>query len=472
MKEIKRIHQEKGPDLSYTDVPILEADGLYFKDLAREGVLLPFEDYRLSPRERAEDLASRMSEDELIGLMLHSRHQSVPSTPKSTYPDTYDGEVFDETKHDPASLTDSLKSLVVDEHVRHILQSSVRNVYTSARWSNNLQSLCESQRFGIPANVSTDPRHGSSSSFIVEYKNADKGVSKWPEGIGMAATFSEETVARFASVASREYRAMGITTMLGPQIDLNTEPRWKRTEDTFGGNVEDVKRYVNAYLNAMQESDTPSGWGKDSVVAMVKHFPGGGSGEGGRDAHYTFGKYNVYPGNNLKNHLRPFTEAAYQLTGKTKAAGATMPYYSITTAVGEKKVGNSYNHPLIHDLLRGEIGYDGVLCTDWDVTRDPDSNEVDSFPPKCHGMELVSRAERLFTLIDNGIDQIGGDESTQPLKDGFRLYKERYGEEAALERMRASAVRSVQRSAPEIHVFEGRVCSGDQFISEKEQREK
>ena len=439
MTDIKRIHQEKGPDLSYTSANILEEDGLFFKDLAKTGVLLPYEDYRLSYRERAEDLAKRLSDEEIIGLMLHSQHQSVPVKPKNMFPDTYDGEVFDETKHRASDMPDHQKDLLKKEHVRHLLQSSVKDVRTSAEWTNNLQAFCEELPYGIPVNISTDPRHGASSSFVVEFKNADKGVSKWPEGIGMAATFSKETVAEFASVASKEYRAMGITTMLGPQIDLATEPRWRRFEDTLGGNIDDVISYVKAYVTAMQESDTEDGWGKESVVTMVKHFPGGGSGEGGRDAHYAFGKYNVYPGNNYEEHVRPFFEAAYHLDGKIKEAAATMPYYSVSTCIGDK-VGNSYNHALIHDYLRRDHGYDGVLCTDWDITRDP-YDEMDSFTPKCHGMEEVERAERLFTLIDNGIDQIGGDESTEWLKKGFKLYEERYGREKTRERLEESAVR-------------------------------
>ena len=70
MTDIKRIHQEKGPDLSYTSANILEEDGLFFKDLARTGVLLPYEDYRLSHKERARDLAKRLSDEEIIGVNI------------------------------------------------------------------------------------------------------------------------------------------------------------------------------------------------------------------------------------------------------------------------------------------------------------------------------------------------------------------------------------------------------------------
>ena len=74
------IRNEGGKDLGIAgDVPILERDGYAFKDLARKGELLPYEDWRLGARERAEDLAARLSREEIAGLMLYSSHQVVPT---------------------------------------------------------------------------------------------------------------------------------------------------------------------------------------------------------------------------------------------------------------------------------------------------------------------------------------------------------------------------------------------------------
>ena len=63
---------------------------------------------------------------------------------------------------------------------------------------------------------------------------------------------------------------------------------------------------------------------------MVKHWPGGGPEEGGRDGHFAYGKFAVYPGNGFKTQLIPFTEGAFKLNGKTKMASAVMPYYTIS----------------------------------------------------------------------------------------------------------------------------------------------
>ncbi len=79
------------------------------------------------------------------------------------------------------------------------------------------------------------------------------------------------------------------------------------------------------------------GWGKDSVNTMVKHWPGGGTGEAGRDAHYAFGQFAVYPTGNFEEHLKPFTEAAFHLDGPTDCASAVMPYYTVSYGVDKKK---------------------------------------------------------------------------------------------------------------------------------------
>ena len=101
------IRNEGGKDLGIAgDVPLIEQDGFAFKDLARTGELLPYEDWRLDPETRAADLAGRLSREEIAGLMLYSSHQMVPFTSQGPFSDTYGGEAFDPGKHDDADLTD------------------------------------------------------------------------------------------------------------------------------------------------------------------------------------------------------------------------------------------------------------------------------------------------------------------------------------------------------------------------------
>lgn len=446
MSAPKRITQPHGPILAYyedTGVRLIQQDGLYFKDLARTGELLPYEDWRLPAKERAADLAARLTPEEIAGLMLYSPHQMVPPPPGARFAGTFDGQEWAQSGQAPHALSDQQKRFLRQDHIRHILLMGVKDAATSARWSNELQHEAERLPYGIPVNLSSDPRNGSRDAHA-EFKSAGSDVSKWPEGVGFAACFDPEVVRQFARDASREYRALGITTALGPQIDLCTEPRWMRFMDTLGMDTAGVLERVRAYCDGMQTTEgAPDGWGRHSVNAMVKHWPGGGTGEGGRDAHYAFGAYAVYPAGNAAEHEKPFTEAAFHLDGPTGCASAVMPYYTVSWNLDtkyRKNVGNSYNAYLIRDLLREKYGFEGVVCTDWGITQDPDP-EMDSFGSRCYGMNGTTEPERMLTAILNGVDQFGGNSDPAPVMAAYRLGCQQIGEEAMTERFRQSAAR-------------------------------
>ena len=184
------------------------------------------------------------------------------------------------------------------------------------------------------------------------------------------------------------------------------------------------------------------GWGYTSVNTMIKHWPGGGPEEGGRDAHFSFGKYAVYPGNNLADHLIPFTEGALKLDGETKMASAVMPYYTISYGIDKQNrenVGNSYNKYIINDLLRGKYAFDGVICTDWGVTTD--EKAVDGFGTTCWGAETLTVAERHYKIIMAGVDQFGGNNDAGPVIEAFKMGVKEHGEEFMKSRMEQSAIR-------------------------------
>ena len=422
------------------DLPVIEQDGFVFKDLARTGKLLPYEDWRLPAKERARDLAGRLSREEIAGLMLYSSHQLVPFTGFGPGDHLYNGEPFDPSRHDPAQVTDQQLELLRSRHIRHFLQMKVQDVRTSALWSNHLQAACEHEPFGIPMSIATDPRHGVTEGGA-EFRNVGQDVSKWPEGIGFAAIGDPELVRQFARIAAREYRAMGITTALGPQIDLSTEPRWMRLEDTLGSDPEKVIPLVKAYCDGMQTTEnTPDGWGRDSVLTMVKHWPGGGTCEGGRDAHYPYGCFAVYPAGQFSQHMRPFTEGAFRLDGPTGKAGAVMPYYTVSWLEDNKKVGNSYSGYIIRQLLREKNAYDGIVCTDWGITGRPDE-KIDSFGPRCYGMENLTVAQQHLRIILAGVDQFGGNNDIQPILEAWELGDKQIGPQLMDQRMRLSAER-------------------------------
>ncbi|MBS4198647.1 glycoside hydrolase family 3 C-terminal domain-containing protein [Bacillus sp. FJAT-49732] len=464
----KYVKNEGGPTLGYSTesgVGIIEIDGKYFKDLNKDGKLDKYEDWRLSPEERAQDLASKMSIEQIAGLMLYSSHQAIPAS-KGFFPGTFDGKPFDESGAEPSDLSDQQKDFLINDDLRHVLITTVESPEVAAKWNNNAQALVEGIGLGIPINNSSDPRHASVAS--AEF-NAGAGgaISMWPETLGLAATFDPEIVKEFGEIASKEYRALGIATALSPQIDLATDPRWMRFNGTFGEDPKlttDLARsYVDGFQTSDGENEIKDGWGYDSVNAMVKHWPGGGSGEAGRDAHWGYGKYAVYPGDNFNEHLIPFTEGAFKLSGKTKMASAVMPYYTISYNQDEENnenVGNSYNKYIIQTLLRQKYGYDGVVCTDWMITAD-EPESVDIFAGKSWGVEHLSVAERHYKVLMAGVDQFGGNNEAGPIIEAYQMGVEEYGEEYMRKRFEESAVRLL------LNIFRLGLFENPYLVSEK-----
>lgn len=441
------IRNEGGKSLGLADdskVKLLTVDGLAFKDFLGTGELVPYEDWRLDAQERAEDLAARLPVEDIAGLMLYSNHQVIPARGgKGPSAATYGGKTFEESKEEPWALTDQQKKFLTEDKVRHVLIMGLQDTETAVKWNNRLQALAENTGFGIPANNSSDPRHGAGSS--AEYMGiTGEPISKWANGIGLTASFDPQEVLEFGKIGSREYRALGIATALSPQIDLSTEPRWMRFADTFGEHTELTVEMTKAYCDGFQTTEgSADGWGEESVNTMVKHFPGGGPCEGGRDAHYSYGKYAVYPGGNFEEHLKPFTEGAFSLEGGTKCASAVMPYYTISYGQDKENgenVGNSFSRYLIGDLLREKLGYDGVVCTDWGITHNTGKTE-EAFAGKCWGVEELTEVQRHFKALEAGADQFGGNNDIGPVLEAYRMGCEKYGEEAMRKRFERSAVR-------------------------------
>ena len=235
------VTQEGGPSLGYSPqsgVKLLTVDGYAFKDLNRNDSLDAYEDWRLPAQERAANLASQLSTEEIAGLMLYSSHQAVPS------PD----------------LSDEQKRFLNDDHLRAVLITSVESPKVASQWNNNMQAFVEGLDHGIPANTSSDPRHEAKAT--TEY-NAGAGghISLWPTSLGLAAAFDPQLMYRFGEIASEEYRALGITTALSPQVDIATDPRWIRFSGTFGEDPQLATDLARAYCDAFQTTPETKGWG-------------------------------------------------------------------------------------------------------------------------------------------------------------------------------------------------------------------
>ena len=387
-----------------------------------------------------------MSVDQIAGLMLYSRHQSVPAAAGGYFAGTYNGKPFPESGAKSTDLSDQQKAFLTTDNLRHVLMTSVENPTVSALWNNNVQELVESIGVGIPANNSSDPRHGANKDS--EYNAGSGGaISQWPEELGLAATFDPAITEQFGTIAAKEYRALGIATALSPQIDLATEPRWNRFVGTFGEDPKLATDMARAYVDGFQSSPKAiaayEGWGNQSVNAMIKHWPSGGPEEGGRDGHFAYGKFAVYPGNNFETHLKTFLDGAFKLNGGTKKASAVMPYYTISFNQDKKygeNVGNGFSKYIVTDLLRDKYGYDGVVCTDWLITGD-EGKTPDVFSGKSWGTEKMTIAERHYKAMMAGVDQFGGNNDIKPVLEAYQMGVKEHGEAFMRNRFEKSAVR-------------------------------
>lgn len=441
------IEQKRGATLGLSresGISLLHRDGYVFKDLNRNGRIDVYEDWRKPMRDRAEDLAAQLSVEEVAGLMLYSEHQAVPTDDYGYWGSTYNGTSLAKSGLPHSALSDKQKKFLTEDHVRAVLLVRAESPRIAAEWNNNMQALVEGLGHGIPVNISSDPRNDAE---VHGEFNAGSGgqISQWPCQLGLAATFDPDLVRQFAEIASKEYRALGIATALSPQADIATDPRWSRNYGTFGESPALARDMVRAYIDGFQTSKgrdvLEDGWGYGSVNTMVKHWPGGGSGEGGRDAHFPFGKYSVYPGGNLSGQLVPFIDGAFKLEGRTGSASAIMPYYTIPYGIdpGGQNVGNSYSRYIITDMLRDKYGYDGVVCTDWAITHDEAG--INESVGKPWGRETLTVTQRHYECIKAGVDQFGGNNDLLPVMEAYRMWSEEFGEADAQARFRRSAVR-------------------------------
>lgn len=387
------------PVLGTRGVAVIAADGRTFRDLNRNGALDPYEDWRRPVEQRVADMLGRMTLDEKAGTMMHGTAPSPWGGPP--------GDGYDMT---------AAERLILGAHVHTLITRLGGSAEFLADQNNRLQEIAERSRLGVPLTISTDPR--SHFQYVVGASVASGSFSKWPETLGLAATSDPVLVRRFADIARQEYRAVGISMALSPQADLATEPRWPRNSGTFGEDPERVRVLVQAYIEGFQHG--ASGLGPDSVATVVKHWVGYGAAVDGFDGHSYYGRFARLDGA-LALHVRAF-EGAFA----AKVAGV-MPTYTIlqdATIDGRavEPVGGGFNRQLLTDLLRGRHRFDGVILSDWGITRDCNENCKTATVPHTvadiampWGVESLSVADRFARGIHAGLDQFGGVDDTPVL---------------------------------------------------------
>ena len=332
------VHAEETPvqpELKARVKEIIEVDGYQFKDLNDNGVLDAYEDWRLSPQERAENLLSLMTAEQKAAQMVHltlvTQKDSWFNKNNVGFALVYE-YIFEPEEEEDEEESDETQTPI----------SSARN---AAMRTNEIQELSESSELGIPVIFSMDTEAGA--AFV-------KDATYLPDEINQGAAGDVELVTRLNEVLKEELMAVGVRMALSPDADLITDPRWGRNQECYSEDVETVETMIAAAVKALQGEN---GLDENSVMATVKHFPGAGAQTNGVD-----GSPLTISEDSIDLHLAGFKAAI------DADVAAVMPYgYSTVPYLGGDAVDNSADQSaaVMTDLLRGELGYEGIIQTDW-----------------------------------------------------------------------------------------------------------
>ena len=417
------------PELGARSVTILTMDGLKFKDLNRNGILDPYEDWRLSADDRSMDLLSKMSVEEKAGFMMINSLNMVGTKAaeesggrllasdlsESTEGGTGVGNVSGQRRTQsqgnrlqPGSgniagvrqqnqegafianmnISSSTSTVVREYHNRHFILRANESARVTAEWANKLQELCESEPLGIPAIISSNPRNNITVNASLGTSLGTTVFTSWPGELGLSAMRDLDLLYKFADFSRQEWVAVGLRKGYMYMADLATEPRWSRVNGTFGENPEWVAEMIREIVLGFQGEKLNNG----SVALTIKHFPGGGSGKKGHDSHFEWGKTEVYPGGMFKNNLIPFQAAI------DAGTSAIMPYYSLPQGTEYEEVGFAFNKGVLSGLLRDEMGFNGIINSD--------TGPLTGMP---WGVENLSKEERYIKAIEAGVNLFSGE---------------------------------------------------------------
>jgi len=207
----------------------------------------------------------------------------------------------------------------------------------AARFINEIQRyLVEETRLGIPAIMHEECLTG--------YMGL--GATNFPQAIALASTWEPELVQKMTEAIREDMRRIGAHQGLAPVLDVARDPRWGRTEETFGESPYLVARMGVSYVKGLQGEDI-----KNGVIATVKHFAGYSASEGGR---------NWAPTNIAEREFREVFLFPFEAAVKEAGVLSVMNSYSEIDGVP-----CAANRKLLTDILRKEWGFKGIVVSDY-----------------------------------------------------------------------------------------------------------
>jgi beta-glucosidase len=294
----------------------------------------PYKDARLPVDVRVSDLLARMTAAEKIAQLVGIWDQTAKVQDASG--------TFDAAKARDV-LGNGLGQSSRPSEVKGA-NPGRREPRQQAIFTNALQRwVVENTRLGIPVMFHEEALHGL----------AAPKATNFPVPIALASTWDPALVERLMSAAALEARARGCQIVLSPVLDLARDPRWGRTEETYGEDPYLVSRMGVAAIRGYQGTSLPLG--KDKVFATAKHFAAHGPHEGG---------INTAPTNISERELRTDLLFPFRTAFAEAKPYAVMPSYNELDGVPSHK-----NKWLIQRVLREEWGFPGLVVSDYYAVR-------------------------------------------------------------------------------------------------------
>ena len=402
-------HNENGPDIGVTTCGVIVRDGLYFKDMDNSGELAPYKDWRLSPEERAKDMVAHLRLDQQAGLVLNTLF-NTPVAPTRAAATGADGKlemskIYKHHDPDEKPIPGPLPGMTMSIDDADVLDKHI----TAGVYRGDMH--CEAGMVALYHNAGTQ---------MLEYEACKGGVAipyslhtnpiniGYPDSLGIGAAVlgdgNADFVYEMADTDRKMMKAEGLHIMYGPQVDVATDPRWPRTNGTYGERTDVTSDITEALIKGYKNGD--DGLNEGSVVLTVKHFPGDAPSENGFEPHVPIGQWRIYrtPGSMEKYHLPPFQRAF------DHKASSIMPDYSRIAADGRavpptyrgevtstEAVPSAYSKELLTDLARNKMGFDGYINSDSGITS-----------VQIYGVEDLTVPQRYAKAISAGTDVIGG----------------------------------------------------------------
>lgn len=321
-----------------------------------------YKDTALSPKERAADLLSRMTLNEKVG-QLNQRLYGFTVCKREGDELSLSGEFCQEVERfDGLGVLYGLYR--ADPWSKRDYENGLTGTYGVQAYNMVQKYVIEHSRFGIPALMSSESPHGHQAldGYLL------------PVNLAVGATWNTQLAKRAAGVCARQMKEMGVDLALVSVLDVLRDPRWGRCEECFGEDPYHASEFARAAVE---------GYCAEGVDVVAKHFAAQGETTGGVNASAArIGEREL-----REIHLPPVASAVH-----AGAKGVMAAYNEIDGIPCHN------NNWLLRDVLRGEMGFDGIVMADG-VAVDRLGFLYDT-PEKCGAAALRSGVD--VSLWDEG----------------------------------------------------------------------